>query len=97
MIILSRDPVAAEAAKKLVEQIVPDVPEVQIITLKHAQAAQVKFQLDALLLPTLADRCLGAQHPQADDDRSRLADQPTDDPARDSQANGAHQRADSDA
>jgi hypothetical protein len=41
MIILSRDPVAAEAAKKLVEQIVPDAPEVDVITLKHAQAAQV--------------------------------------------------------
>jgi type II secretory pathway component GspD/PulD (secretin) len=52
MIILSRDPAAAEAAKKLVEQIVPDVPEVKVITLKHAQAAQVKFQLDTLLLPT---------------------------------------------
>lgn len=53
MIILSRDPLAAEAAKKLVEQIVPDVPDVEVITLKYAQAAQVKFQLDAMLLPTL--------------------------------------------
>jgi type II secretory pathway component GspD/PulD (secretin) len=49
MIILSRDPEAAEAAKQLVEQIVPDRPEVEIITLKHAQAAQVKFQLDSIL------------------------------------------------
>jgi type II secretory pathway component GspD/PulD (secretin) len=49
MIILSRDPEAAEAAKQLVEQIMPARPEVEIITLKHAQAAQVKFQLDSIL------------------------------------------------
>jgi type II secretory pathway component GspD/PulD (secretin) len=49
MIILSRDPEAAEAAKELVEQIVPDAPEVEVITLKHSQAAQVKFQLDSIL------------------------------------------------
>jgi type II secretory pathway component GspD/PulD (secretin) len=74
MIILSRDPAAAEAAKKLVEQIVPDVPEVEVITLKHAQAAQVKFQLDALLLPTQPTTTTGldSRKPMTIDADSRI-------------------------
>lgn len=51
MIIVSRDPAAANSAKEFVKQIVPDEPAVRVITLKHAQAAQVKFLLDTLLLP----------------------------------------------
>jgi len=51
MIIVSRDPIAAQAAKEIVEQITPDEPEVEIITLKHAQAAVVKTQLQALVAP----------------------------------------------
>ena len=49
MVILSRDPIAAETAKQFVEQIVPTADDVQVIELKHAQAALVKTQLDLLL------------------------------------------------
>jgi type II secretory pathway component GspD/PulD (secretin) len=49
MFILSRDPAAAEAAKQLVEKIVPADEDVQIIELKHAQAAVVETQLEALV------------------------------------------------
>jgi hypothetical protein len=54
MVILSRDPVAAETAKQFVEQIVPAADDVQVIQLKHAQATLVKTQLDALLEHTRA-------------------------------------------
>jgi type II secretory pathway component GspD/PulD (secretin) len=49
MFILSRDPAAAEAARQLVEKIVPADDDVQIIELKHAQAAVVETQLEALV------------------------------------------------
>jgi hypothetical protein len=49
MVIVSRDPVAAETAKEFVEQIVPGEGDVQVIQLKHAQATMVKTQLDTLL------------------------------------------------
>jgi type II secretory pathway component GspD/PulD (secretin) len=49
MVILSRDPIAAATAKQFVEQIVPTPDDVQVIELKHAQAALVKTQLDLLL------------------------------------------------
>jgi type II secretory pathway component GspD/PulD (secretin) len=49
MFILSRDPAAAEAAKQLVEKIVPADGDVRIIELKHAQAAIVESQLEALV------------------------------------------------
>jgi type II secretory pathway component GspD/PulD (secretin) len=49
MVILSRDPIAAETAKQFVEQIVPTADDVQVVELKHAQAALVKTQLDLLL------------------------------------------------
>jgi type II secretory pathway component GspD/PulD (secretin) len=52
MFILSRDPVAAEAAKQLVEKIVPAEDDVRIIQLKHAQAALVETQLEALVAHT---------------------------------------------
>jgi hypothetical protein len=54
MVILSRDPVAAETAKQFVEQIVPAEGDVQVIQLKHAQASLVKTQLDAMLEHTRA-------------------------------------------
>jgi type II secretory pathway component GspD/PulD (secretin) len=54
LMIVSRDAAAAEAARQFVEQIVPPAADVQIITLKHAQAAVVKTQLDALLIHTRA-------------------------------------------
>ncbi len=52
MFILSRDSEAAEAAKQLVEKIVPAEEDVRIIELKHAQAAAIETQLDALLAHT---------------------------------------------
>jgi hypothetical protein len=54
MVILSRDPVAAETAKQFVERIVPAADDVHVIQLKHAQATPVKIQLDALLEHTRA-------------------------------------------
>jgi type II secretory pathway component GspD/PulD (secretin) len=55
MLIVSRDPVAADTAKHLVEQIVPDKADVEVLQLKHAQASAVKSQLDTLLEHTHAD------------------------------------------
>jgi type II secretory pathway component GspD/PulD (secretin) len=52
MFILSRDSEAAEAAKQLVEKIVPPEEDVRIIELKHAQAAVVETQLEALIAHT---------------------------------------------
>lgn len=52
VLILSRDPVAAETAKQLVEQIVPADKDVEVIPLQHAQAASIKLQLETLLLHT---------------------------------------------
>lgn len=49
MIIVSRDPVAAAAAKKFIEQVVPSSDDVQVIPLKYAQAGLVKTQLDNIL------------------------------------------------
>ena len=49
MIIFSRDPATAEAAKRLIDQMVPAEASVQVISLKHAQAALVKTQIDALI------------------------------------------------
>ncbi len=49
VIILSRDPKAAEAAKDFIEEIVPSDGEVKVIPLKHAQAAVVKTQIESLL------------------------------------------------
>lgn len=52
MIIFSRDPATAEAARLLIDQMVPAEASVQVISLKHAQAALVKTQIDALLAQT---------------------------------------------
>jgi type II secretory pathway component GspD/PulD (secretin) len=52
LIIMSRDPVAAETARRFIEQVVPETADVQIISLKHAQAAQVKMQIDTMLAHT---------------------------------------------
>jgi hypothetical protein len=54
MVIVSRDPVAAETAKQFVEQIVPSEGEVQVVQLKHAQSSLVKTQLDLMLEHTRA-------------------------------------------
>jgi hypothetical protein len=60
MVILSRDPIAAETAKQFVEQIVPTADDVQVIELKHAQAALVKNQLDLLLEHTRSNESSSA-------------------------------------
>ncbi len=49
MIIVSRDPAAAAAAKQFIEQVVPSADDVQVIPLKYAQAGLVKTQLDNIL------------------------------------------------
>lgn len=49
MIIVSRDPAAAAAAKQFIEQVVPSPEDVQVIPLKYAQAGVVKTQLDNIL------------------------------------------------
>jgi type II secretory pathway component GspD/PulD (secretin) len=49
VVILSRDPAAAETARQLMEQIVPDENDVAVIPLKYAQSALVKQQLDVLV------------------------------------------------
>lgn len=53
VIILSRDPVAAESAKRLLQQLTPASNNLRIISLKHAQAMSVKVQLEAMLLHTI--------------------------------------------
>lgn len=49
VMILSRDPNAAETAKKLLEGMLPEASSVAVIPMQHAQAAAIKRQLDELL------------------------------------------------
>ena len=49
VMILSRDPVAAETARKLLEGLLPEPSSVSVIALKHAQANVIKRQLEELL------------------------------------------------
>ncbi len=49
VMILSRDPSAAEIAKKLLEGMLPEANSVAVIAMKHAQATAIKRQLDELL------------------------------------------------
>jgi type II secretory pathway component GspD/PulD (secretin) len=53
-IILSRNPVAVESAKLLIEQLTRSTSNVQVITLKHAQALFVKQQLETMLQTAVA-------------------------------------------
>jgi hypothetical protein len=53
VIILSRDPVAAESAKRLLQQLAPSSNNLRVINLKHALAMSVKVQLEAMLLHTM--------------------------------------------
>ena len=53
VIILSRDPAAAESAKRLLQQLTPSSNNLRVISLKHAQAMSVKVQLEAMLLHTM--------------------------------------------
>jgi hypothetical protein len=53
VIILSRDPVAAESAKRLLQQLTPSSNSLRVISLKHAQAMSAKTQLEAMLLHTM--------------------------------------------
>ncbi len=52
VIIVSRDPIAAEAARQFIEQILPAADDVQVISLKYVQAALVKPQIEAMLAHT---------------------------------------------
>jgi type II secretory pathway component GspD/PulD (secretin) len=54
LIILSRDPLAAESAKRLVEQLTPSSKNVRVFPLKHAQAFSVRLQLETMLQHTVA-------------------------------------------
>jgi type II secretory pathway component GspD/PulD (secretin) len=54
IIVLSRDPIAAESAKRLIEKLTPSSSDVRVISLKHAQANSVKIQLEAMLLHTVS-------------------------------------------
>lgn len=49
VIILARDPVVAETAKRLFQQFVPDPKDMRVLPLKHAQALLVKRQLETML------------------------------------------------
>ncbi len=49
VMILSRDAVAAETARKLLEGLLPEPSSVSVIALKHAQANVIKRQLEELL------------------------------------------------
>jgi type II secretory pathway component GspD/PulD (secretin) len=53
VIVLSRDPLAAESARRLIEKLTPSTKDVRVIALKHAQALSVKIQLEAMLLHTM--------------------------------------------
>ena len=54
LVVLSKDPVAAETAKRLIAQLLTDKSQFRAIELKHAQAFVVRQQLDVLLANTLA-------------------------------------------
>lgn len=49
VIILARDPVVAETAKRLFQQFIPDPKDMRVLQLKHAQAILVKRQLETML------------------------------------------------
>ncbi len=50
MVIVSRDPTAAQTAKRLLQQMIKDTASLRVIALKHAQATVVKRQLDSMFL-----------------------------------------------
>jgi type II secretory pathway component GspD/PulD (secretin) len=54
LIVLSKDPIAAESAKRLIEQLAPSVKEVRMFRLQHSQANYVRQQLETMLQHTLA-------------------------------------------
>jgi hypothetical protein len=51
IIVLSRDPNAAETAKRLLKQLLKPPAQLKVFALKHAQASVVKRQLETLLVP----------------------------------------------
>jgi hypothetical protein len=50
LIVLSRDPVAAESAKRLIQQMLKAPTQLTVIQLKHTQAYVVKRQLDTIVM-----------------------------------------------
>lgn len=53
LVVLSRDPNAADTVKRLLKQMIKTPAQLKVIELKHAQASIVKRQLDTLFPPTL--------------------------------------------
>lgn len=49
LMIVSRDPKLAASARQILQQLTPSAEDVRIVTLKHAQAANVKLHLDEVL------------------------------------------------
>ncbi len=49
LVVLSKDPVAAETARRLIDQLLKDKSSFRSITLKHAQAFVVRRQLETML------------------------------------------------
>jgi len=53
LIVMARDPVVAETAKRLMQQLVPSASELKVVYLKHSHAITVKRQLETMLAPTM--------------------------------------------
>ncbi|XZE44341.1 secretin N-terminal domain-containing protein [Pirellulaceae bacterium SH467] len=49
LVVLSKDPIAAETAKRLIDQLLKDGTEFRAIALKHSQAFAVRRQLETML------------------------------------------------
>lgn len=73
VVIVSKDPAAANAARQFLQHMAPDPGQVYVVQLKHAQASIVKTQLDMALAHTLADSTstLSTDRPLAIDVDSR--------------------------
>ena len=54
LIVMARDPIVAETAKRLLEQFIPSPGDLKVIYLKHSHAILVKRQLEAMLAPTIS-------------------------------------------
>ncbi|MCU0707512.1 MAG: hypothetical protein MUF23_04415 [Pirellula sp.] len=53
LVVLSRDPAAADTVKRLLKQMIKTPAQLKVIELKHAQASTVKRQLDTLFPASL--------------------------------------------
>lgn len=62
-IILSRDPLAAQSARKLLERLLPGQSQVAVIPLQYSQAVLVKRQLEEMLEPEQPSKLLKLTSP----------------------------------